>query len=72
MTQMIPSHPCLLAGDFNLKHPAWQSSARPSLGAEPFLSYSHGRELSKSTDELDEASWDLGTPVNEVRRLIEH
>ena len=27
MTQTTPSLPCLIAGDFNLQHPIWQSSA---------------------------------------------
>lgn len=45
MTQSIPAHPCLVAGDFNLKHPAWQSAARPSPRAEPFLAWTESQNL---------------------------
>ena len=45
MTQTTLSLPCLIAGDFNLQHPIWQSSARPSPRAEPFLSWSESQDL---------------------------
>ena len=45
MTQTTPSSPCLIAGDFNLQHPMWQSSARPSPRAEPFLSWAEAQDL---------------------------
>ena len=45
MRQSIPSYPCLAAGDFNLRHPAWQSSARPSPGAEPLLRWTESQDL---------------------------
>jgi len=43
--QTTPSHPCLLAGDFNLRHPTWQSSAQPSPGAESFLTWTESQNL---------------------------
>jgi len=43
--QTIPSPPCLISGDFNLQHPIWQSSARPSPRAEPFLSWTESQDL---------------------------
>lgn len=45
MTQTTPSLPCLVAGDLNLQHPIWQSSARPSPRAEPFLSWTEAQDL---------------------------
>ena len=45
MTQTTPSLPCLIAGDFNLQHPIWQSSAQPSPRAEPFLSWAESQDL---------------------------
>ncbi|ODM21471.1 hypothetical protein SI65_02315 [Aspergillus cristatus] len=45
MAQTTPSLPCLIAGDFNLQHPIWQSSARPSPRAEPFLSWTESQDL---------------------------
>ncbi|PLB50090.1 hypothetical protein P170DRAFT_135753 [Aspergillus steynii IBT 23096] len=30
ISQSLPTSPCLLAGDFNLRHPAWQSLAQAS------------------------------------------
>ena len=45
MTQKTPSLPCLIAGDFNLQHPIWQSSARPSPRAEPFLFWTEAQDL---------------------------
>lgn len=34
-----PTLPLLLAGDLNLKHPAWQPGVTPSMWAEPFLQW---------------------------------
>ena len=45
MEQTTPSHLCLIAEDFNLKHPAWQSSAQPSLRAGSFLSWAESQNL---------------------------
>ena len=45
MEQTTPPHPCLIAGDFYLKHPAWQSSAQPSPRAESFLSWAESQNL---------------------------
>ena len=45
MEQPIPPHPCLVAGDFNIQHPAWQSLAQPSPKAEPFLLWAESQDL---------------------------
>jgi ribonuclease HI len=40
-----PAIPSLLAGDLNLKHPAWQPGATPSTWAEPFLQWAVNTNL---------------------------
>lgn len=45
MAQTVLSCPCFLARDFNLHHPAWQTSAQASSRAEPFLQWTQNQNL---------------------------
>ena len=42
----IPSLPCMLAGDFNLRHPSWQTTGPTSTKAAPFLTWAVNQQLS--------------------------
>lgn len=42
----IPSLPCLVAGDFNLRHPSWQTTGPTSARAAPFLAWAESQHLS--------------------------
>lgn len=49
MSQTAPSHPRLIAGDFDLQHPI---SARPFHRAEPFLSWAESQDLALNCPRL--------------------
>lgn len=46
LSTSLPTSPCLLAGDFNLRHPLWQATTSPSTRAEPFLIWAESHLLS--------------------------
>ena len=42
----IPHPPCLIAGDFNLRHPSWETAGPVSPRAAPFLEWAEAQGLS--------------------------